>query len=123
MSDRGFRVLAVSVMMLLTSVVAVTPVAGQSTARGRWEALRTPWGDPDLQGIWSSSGATPMERPDRYQGRELLTDEEVATIRGETAARDGEQVIWRAREIDQGSERHGAAHAERAAVKQKEGEQ
>ncbi len=90
MSDRGFRVLAVSVMMLLTSVVAVTPVAGQSTARGRGEAPRTPWGDPDLQGIWSSSGATPMERPDRYQGRELLTDEEVATIRGETAARDEE---------------------------------
>ena len=29
-----------------------------------------------------------MERPDRYQGRERLSDEEVALIRSETAARD-----------------------------------
>ena len=31
-----------------------------------------------------------MERPDRYQGRETLSDEEVALIRSETAARDEE---------------------------------
>ena len=54
----------------------------------RLQTPRTPWGDPDLQGIWTSSGATPMERPDRYQGRERLSDEEVALIRSETAARD-----------------------------------
>ena len=34
---------------------------------------KTGWGDPDLQGVWHSSGAVPMERPNEYQGRTLLT--------------------------------------------------
>ena len=42
---------------------------------------RTPWGDPDLQGIWSSGYIlTRLERPDEYEGREFLTDEEVDTL-------------------------------------------
>jgi hypothetical protein len=39
---------------------------------------RTPWGEPDLQGIWSSGYIeTPLERPDEFGGREFLTDDEV----------------------------------------------
>lgn len=39
---------------------------------------RTPWGDPDLQGIWSSGYIeTPLERPDKHGGREFLTVDEV----------------------------------------------
>ena len=48
------------------------------------EAPRTPWGDPDLQGIWVGSTLTPLERPSEYRGREFLTEEEVAAL--ETAA-------------------------------------
>lgn len=81
MSYRPHCVLAVPAMALVASMLAATSVAAQS-------APRTPWGDPDLQGIWTSSGATPMERPDRYEGRDTLSDEEVALIRSETAARD-----------------------------------
>ena len=98
MSYRQLRLLAVPVMALVTPVLAVTSVAGQTavsdTARRVAEVPMTPWGDPDLQGIWSSSGATPMERPDGYQGRETLSDEEVAVIRSETAARDAR--LWHA---------------------------
>jgi hypothetical protein len=82
MHARQRHVLAVTVMALATTALAATPAAGQSTVRD------TPWGDPDLQGIWSSSGATPMERPDRYEGRETLSDEEVALLRSDIAARD-----------------------------------
>ena len=41
---------------------------------------KTPWGDPDLQEIWSSEDLRdiPYERPDAVQGRALLTDEEFA---------------------------------------------
>ena len=35
-------------------------------------------GVPDLQGVWSHGTATPLERPDRYEGREFLTEEEIA---------------------------------------------
>jgi hypothetical protein len=39
---------------------------------------RTPWGDPDLQGSWStdSAYAIPMQRPAQFAGRADLTDEE-----------------------------------------------
>ena len=50
---------------------------------------RTPWGKPDLQGIWGAGYIlTPLERPDEYEGREFLTDEEVAILEG-TAAGPG----------------------------------
>ena len=48
----------------------------------------TAWGDPDLQGTWGASGATPMERPDEYQGRATVSDEEVTQIRQATAESD-----------------------------------
>jgi hypothetical protein len=41
---------------------------------------RTPDGQPDLQGYWTSLSFTPMERPAKYEGREFLTDEEVTQV-------------------------------------------
>ena len=44
------------------------------------QVSRTPWGDPDLQGTWTSEPeiGVPFERPAQYGERELLTDEEYA---------------------------------------------
>ncbi len=43
-----------------------------------WTNQRTPWGDPNLQGIWSSGYVeTAMERPKEFGGREFLTDADV----------------------------------------------
>jgi len=41
---------------------------------------KTPWGDPDLQGVWTSDDmlSIPMERPEEFAGRAELTDEEFA---------------------------------------------
>ena len=45
-----------------------------------WPAPRTPWGDPDLQGTWSSAGelGVPFERAAEFGERQFLTDEEFA---------------------------------------------
>jgi hypothetical protein len=51
-----------------------------STAKGTWSAPRTAWGEPDLQGVWSYATVTPLERPGSQAGKDLLSDEEVATI-------------------------------------------
>ena len=106
MSYGRLRLLAVPVMALVTPVLAATSVAGQSpvsdTAGRQADVPPTPWGDPDLQGIWNSSGATPMERPDEYQGRATLSDEEVALIRSETAARDEQLLLAEARRTEAG---------------------
>ena len=91
MSYRWRRLLAVPVVALVIPVLATTSVAGQSTTNDTARQATTPptpWGDPDLQGIWHSSGATPMERPDEHLGRDTLSAEEVAEIRQETSARN-----------------------------------
>ena len=49
------------------------------------ETSRTPWGDPDLQGVWASDSATPLERPKPLADREFLTDEEVALLQQKAA--------------------------------------
>jgi len=92
-----FRVVfVVTFAAFVVSALAATSVTGQSrfseTAGRPADVPLTPWGDPDLQGTWGSSGATPMERPDALQGKETLSDEEVSRIRSETAARN-EQLL------------------------------
>ena len=64
------------------AIVAVAAALGVTISAQ--DVPRTPWGDPDLQGIWVSSTLTPLERPSEYRGREFLTEEEVAAL--ETAA-------------------------------------
>ena len=63
-------------------VCAAAVAAGLAAAAGpragaqeRFEPPRTPWGHPDLQGIWTSNAVTgvPVERP-----KETLTAEDVA---------------------------------------------
>jgi len=46
---------------------------------------RTPWGHPDLQGIWNNGTTTPLERPKDLENREFLTDEEWAARAKEVA--------------------------------------
>ena len=45
---------------------------------------RTPWGDPDLQGVWSYATLTPLERPASVGGREFFTREEAAKLEADT---------------------------------------
>lgn len=58
-----------------------TPVAALSAAAKTWKSPRTPDGQPDLQGVWLNTSATPLERPKALEGRASLTDSEVAELR------------------------------------------
>jgi hypothetical protein len=59
---------------------SATPAA-KPAAKAKTEAIsRTPDGQPDLQGYWTSLSFTPMERPAKYGGREFLTDQEMAEV-------------------------------------------
>ena len=59
------------VIVLAASILAVQPAGAQ-----RYKTPRTPWGDPDLQGLWSNQTSTPLERPDALKDRETLTPQE-----------------------------------------------
>jgi hypothetical protein len=56
-----------------------------ASAQAPYETPRTPWGDPDLQGMWVNNTATPLERPDVFQGKETLTDEELLELKKKAA--------------------------------------
>ena len=56
-------------------------------AAGGAAAPRTAWGEPDLQGLWTSATLTPLERPERQAERSTLSDEEAAAIEADSAAR------------------------------------
>jgi hypothetical protein len=51
-----------------------------TSSTSRWTPPKTPWGDPDLQGMWPSGSMTgvPFERPENFGERTGLTDEEFA---------------------------------------------
>ena len=48
-------------------------------AQGR-TAARTPWGDPDLSGLWTNATLTVLQRPAELAGKEFFTAEEAATF-------------------------------------------
>ena len=77
MTYRSFGCVSASLVVAAFSLV---PVAGQAPATtAQTESVpRTPWGDPDLQGTWTNSTTTPMERPADLVGKEFLTEEERA---------------------------------------------
>ncbi|PYR49510.1 MAG: hypothetical protein DMF89_12295 [Acidobacteria bacterium] len=64
-------------MVMVAFAVTTAPVAGQArTARDLSRLSRTPWGDPDLQGLWTNTTTTPLERPAGLAGKQILTDQE-----------------------------------------------
>jgi hypothetical protein len=65
----------------LGAALSVAPLAAQTqaTVDPNWVQQRTPWGDPDLQGVYRYEAAIPLERP-ASEERAFLTEEEVAAI-------------------------------------------
>jgi hypothetical protein len=62
----------IAVISLVMAVFVLLHAAAPST--------RTPWGEPDLQGIWTDIYQTPLQRPVKYAGKEFFSDEERAGL-------------------------------------------
>jgi hypothetical protein len=97
--------IALAAMISLVSLGQIRVVAGQglSSAKAQtpaaaktWTAPRTPDGQPDLQGVWANNNATPFERPKELEGRQFLTEQEVAALKakaGELFSGDGDAAF------------------------------
>lgn len=84
----------------LVTLLAALPAAQQGRAAARTSAARTPWGHPDLQGIWNNSTITPLERPAKYAGREFLTEEEARAMDAAAATQYDERPANTAQDVD-----------------------
>ena len=64
----------VGVIVLFAGVLIPALAAAQAS----WVPPRTPDGQPDLEGIWTNATIVPLQRPNEYAGKELLTEQEAA---------------------------------------------
>ena len=79
MRDRFSASMATVVVVTLaasaiTILVPVTQTAAQGTT------LKTAWGEPDLQGIWTDETATPLQRSPKYANQEVFTEAQRAEL-------------------------------------------
>jgi hypothetical protein len=100
--------MSVAVAVVAGSVVAsalMTPASAQSAADSSTtpaapSPLKTPWGEPDLQGIWTDETTTPLQRPARYANQAVFSEAERAEL-----DRVRSEVLGRERRAERGTER------------------
>jgi hypothetical protein len=92
----------------VTVLLKISPVAvaGQtqtasapSAAAKTGAALSTPWGEPDLQGVWTYESDTPLQRPAKFANKEFFTDEDRASLDKERGA-----LLSRDKRVERGTE-------------------
>ncbi len=90
-SSADLGAIAVSVAVAVLSAAAVAAAEAEQRSGTAQQAVgvsrptkgslpRTPFGQPDLQGVWSFSTLTPLERPAELAGKEFLTEKEAAAF-------------------------------------------
>ncbi len=78
-----------SASVVASVFVVLTPI---SAAAQTAAAPVTPWGAPDLQGVWDFRSLTPMERPTDLREQEAFTAEEAATFAQDVIARETRDI-------------------------------
>src|SRR5215831_17633116 len=91
--------------MLTVAVATTVAVISGAVTRTQAQAppppsaLKTPWGEPDLQGIWTDESDTPLQRPAKYAAQEFFTAAQRAELDEARAA-----VLGQDRRADRGTE-------------------
>jgi hypothetical protein len=76
------------------SVTALAPTPAPAPA------LKTAWGEPDLQGIWMDETDTPLQRPAKYADQKFFTAVQRAELDAQRAALGGNKRRERGTELD-----------------------
>ncbi len=91
------RVLAL-ICVIPVAVLLSSSTAAEQQESSSWTTPRTPWGDPDLQGIFTTDDelGVPFERPEQFGTREVVTEEEFSEREAQAqrqAAADSEEFV------------------------------
>src|SRR6266853_6751580 len=69
-----------STITVAIAATAVGAVMSASITAVSGAALQTPWGEPDLQGIWTDEFDTPLQRSAKYANQEFFTEAQRAEL-------------------------------------------
>ena len=72
------RLIAMAAGMAIVAVFATAQSAPAPKVKKPYTSPKTPWGDPDLQGLWPGSFQIPVERDKKLGERGTLTEQELA---------------------------------------------
>ena len=65
----------VAIAAAASAVISIPITSTQAQApAATGQALKTPWGEPDLQGIWTDEFDTPFQRPAKFAIQEYFTE-------------------------------------------------
>jgi hypothetical protein len=87
------------VVFLKPAQVTVAQEGPTASATPAASTLKTPWGEPDLQGIWMDESDTPLQRPAKYANQEFFTEAQRAELDKERAA-----LLGRDKRVERGTE-------------------
>ena len=101
-------------VFLKPAQVTVAQEGPTASATSPAPTLKTPWGEPDLQGIWMDESDTPLQRPAKYANQEFFTEAQRAELDKERAA-----LLGRDKRVERGTELDvaGAYNAEFMSIK------
>jgi hypothetical protein len=71
--------------LTMMGVLLIAPVVFAQSSNSKWTQPKTPWGHPDLSGIWTSDDLhdVSLERPAQYGARQYLTEDEYSQRAGQ----------------------------------------
>ena len=84
-------VTAIAALAPVGAAAQVAPGAKAKHAARPWTPPKTPWGEPDLQGVYSNKTITPFERPAEFAGKAELSGEETAELERRVADRSADK--------------------------------
>jgi hypothetical protein len=77
---------SVGAVVIAVSASHTSAQAPGASAPAPAAALKTPWGEPDLQGIWTDEFDTPLQRPAKFADQEFFTEAQRAELDQQRAA-------------------------------------
>ena len=93
MRDRFSSSLTLPAIALLVGAISITRLSAQAPS------LKTSWGEPDLQGIWTDESDTPLQRSPKFANQEYFTEAQRAEL-----DRDRSNLMRRDKRVERGTE-------------------
>lgn len=90
MTSSRSLLLATAVALACGAAGAVAHEGAKAKTSSNWKAPRTADGHPDLQGVWTGATITPLERPDQFGTRLVISEAEAKQLEGAEAQYNAE---------------------------------